>query len=122
MLADGRELIDGIASWWTACHGYNHRHIRDAVRRQLDVMPHVMFGGLAHKPAYTGLLDLPRDFHRLRADWNDVRLRAGRRRPGHRHALESPHRRHAAAVGGNARKHVFEAFWSDDPWTTRCTP
>jgi adenosylmethionine-8-amino-7-oxononanoate aminotransferase len=53
VLADGRELIDGIASWWTACHGYNHPHIAAAVRRQLDVMPHVMFGGLAHEPALT---------------------------------------------------------------------
>jgi adenosylmethionine-8-amino-7-oxononanoate aminotransferase len=53
VLADGRELIDGIASWWTACHGYNHPHIADAVRRQLEVMPHVMFGGLAHEPALT---------------------------------------------------------------------
>ncbi|HTR16184.1 MAG TPA: adenosylmethionine--8-amino-7-oxononanoate transaminase [Acetobacteraceae bacterium] len=53
VLADGTELIDGIASWWTACHGYNHPVIRDAVRRQLDAMPHVMFGGLAHEPALT---------------------------------------------------------------------
>src|ERR1700729_1265582 len=53
VLADGRELIDGIASWWTACHGYNHPHIRAAVERQLAQMPHVMFGGLAHEQALT---------------------------------------------------------------------
>jgi adenosylmethionine---8-amino-7-oxononanoate aminotransferase len=50
-LADGRELVDGIASWWTACHGYNHPHIRAVVERQLARMPHVMFGGLVHEPA-----------------------------------------------------------------------
>ena len=50
-LADGRELIDGVASWWTACHGYNQPHIRQAVERQLHDMPHVMFGGLAHEQA-----------------------------------------------------------------------
>jgi adenosylmethionine-8-amino-7-oxononanoate aminotransferase len=52
VLADGRELIDGIASWWTACHGYNHSHIREAVEAQLASMPHVMFGGLAHEQAF----------------------------------------------------------------------
>src|SRR2546430_11683963 len=51
VLAYGTELIDGIASWWTACHGYNHPHIRAAVERQLALMPHVMFGGLAHEQA-----------------------------------------------------------------------
>src|SRR6266568_243524 len=53
VLNDGRELIDGVASGWTACHGYNHPHIRAAVERQLSVMPHVMFGGLAHEQTYT---------------------------------------------------------------------
>jgi adenosylmethionine---8-amino-7-oxononanoate aminotransferase len=53
VLADGRELIDGIASWWTACHGYNQPYIRHAMAKQLKQMPHVMFGGLAHEPALT---------------------------------------------------------------------
>jgi adenosylmethionine-8-amino-7-oxononanoate aminotransferase len=53
LLTDGRELIDGIASWWTACHGYNHPHIRAAVERQFQTMPHVMFGGLVHEQALT---------------------------------------------------------------------
>ncbi len=53
VLADGRELIDGMASWWSACHGYNHPHIRAAIERQLAAMPHVMFGGLVHEPALT---------------------------------------------------------------------
>ena len=53
VFCDGRELIDGIASWWTACHGYNHPHIRGVVERQLALMPHVMFGGLAHEQALT---------------------------------------------------------------------
>ena len=52
-LADGRELIDGIASWWTACHGYNHPHVRAGIAAQLERLPHVMLGGLAHAPAMT---------------------------------------------------------------------
>ena len=52
VLADGRELVDGLASWWTACHGYNPPHIAAALRDQIERMPHVMFGGLAHEPAY----------------------------------------------------------------------
>ena len=53
VLADDRELIDGIASWWSACHGYNHPHIRAAIERQAAEMPHVMFGGLVHEQALT---------------------------------------------------------------------
>jgi len=52
VLDDGRELVDGIASWWTACHGYNHPYIQSSVRAQLERLPHVMLGGLAHEPAY----------------------------------------------------------------------
>ena len=49
-LANGRELIDGVSSWWTTCHGYNHPHIREAVAAQLQAVPHVMLGGLATEP------------------------------------------------------------------------
>jgi adenosylmethionine-8-amino-7-oxononanoate aminotransferase len=52
-LADGRELIDGVSSWWTQCHGYNHPHIRQAVIRQMEKLPHVMLGGLVNEPAVT---------------------------------------------------------------------
>jgi adenosylmethionine-8-amino-7-oxononanoate aminotransferase len=52
-LADGSELVDGISSWWSACHGYNHPHIIGAMTQQLQKMPHIMFAGLAHEQAFT---------------------------------------------------------------------
>lgn len=52
-LSDGSSLIDGISSWWTQAHGYNHPHIRAAVAAQLEKLPHVMLGGLANEPAMT---------------------------------------------------------------------
>jgi adenosylmethionine-8-amino-7-oxononanoate aminotransferase len=52
ILADGSELIDGVASWWTMAHGYRHPHIEQAIIAQAQILPHVMLGGLAHEQAY----------------------------------------------------------------------
>ncbi|MCR5415035.1 MAG: adenosylmethionine--8-amino-7-oxononanoate transaminase [Kiritimatiellae bacterium] len=51
VLADGRELVDAVSSWWCVAHGHNHPHIIEAMRRQSERLCHVMFGGFTHDPA-----------------------------------------------------------------------
>jgi len=52
-LEDDTELLDGMSSWWSAIHGYNHPRLNEALKKQVDIMPHIMFGGLAHEKAAT---------------------------------------------------------------------
>lgn len=50
-LETGEELIDGMSSWWSAIHGYNNPKLNEALKKQVDIMPHIMFGGIAHEQA-----------------------------------------------------------------------
>ncbi len=52
-LADGRTLVDGLSSWWCMVHGYKHPHMVQTMQQQLATLPHIMFGGIVHEPAFT---------------------------------------------------------------------
>jgi adenosylmethionine-8-amino-7-oxononanoate aminotransferase len=112
-LADGRELVDGMASWWCAIHGYRHPALDAAVRAQLDRMAHVMFGGLTHEPAirlaerltaWTGL------DHAFFADSGSVAMEVAIKM-----ALQATGRRRLLTVRGGYHGDTFGAMAVCDP-------
>ena len=111
-LADGRELVDGMASWWCAIHGYRNPAIDAAVRRQLEQMAHVMFGGLTHEQAIRlaeSLIELaPGDLaHVFLADSGSVAVEVAikmclQARPGRRRLLTVRGGYHGDTLGAMA--------------------
>jgi len=105
-LADGRQLIDGMASWWSVIHGYNHPVLNDAMHDQIERMAHVMFGGLTHEPA----IELGRQLVSLTppvlGEGFSLRFRFGRCRAGKHRLL---------ALGGGYHGDTFGAMSVCDP-------
>ena len=114
-LADGRELVDGMASWWCAIHGYRHPVLDDAVREQLDRMAHVMFGGLTHEPA-TQLARRLADWtgldHVFFADSGSVAVEVAIKM-----ALQATGRRRLLTIRGGYHGDTFGAMAVCDPVT-----
>ncbi len=124
VLADGRELVDGVASWWTAAHGYGHPHVRERVARQLEALPHVAFGGLAHEAGYTlakRLSDLlpPGLSHVFFTESGSVAVEVALKM-----ALQSFHNAHAGPGAPRRTVVAFEGAYHGDTFATMslCDP
>lgn len=122
-LADGREVVDGMSSWWAAIHGYRHPVLDAAVRAQLDDMAHVMFGGITHPPA-VALGELLVEIapagleHVFLCDSGSVAVEVALKMAvQHWHGLGQPQRRRILAVRGGYHGDTLGAMSVCDPVT-----